>query len=370
MTDASRQWQDIKTNYLKQIEKCLGDIDHPQREDILANVAEHLDNKYNELPPENRNWENFQQIITEMGPPQEYAELLTEEKTPAAKHASGINTFLAIVFVIVLMVVGGYLIYNAKKTPAPAPPVVPAPPSIPTAKAFEFELDERVLGKWATVDFVKTIDDYDPGRKNWPGELFLLSLEFQDDGKVQWRAGNKKPIMLNWTKGKVEPLEKRPSFYYLRNIDGQTYLFYEWVSGDVTERGREPAYYVLKQVKDGETIIPDWFENDPDVLGKWVTVDFVERIDQFRPDRKVWSGSLFFRSLEFHNNGQVRWQAEGNKILMLDWTKGKVEPFDERPSFYSLKNIDGQLFMFYEWISGDVTIRGQRPAYYVLKKAE
>ena len=76
MTSEYQQWQEIKANYLKLIEKSLAQVDHPQRSEVLANVCEHLESKYNELSPEQRNWESFQQIITEMGPPEEYADLL------------------------------------------------------------------------------------------------------------------------------------------------------------------------------------------------------------------------------------------------------------------------------------------------------
>lgn len=234
-----QQWQELKQNYLKYVEQALASVDSPNTTEILNDVAAHLENKYADLPPEHRTWEAFQQIITEMGPPQEYAELLSED-TPAAKKATlGINEFLAVVFVIVLMIIGGYLIYTAKKTPAPAPALV--------TKPVEFELDERVLGKWVTVDFIRHIDDFDPAQKSWPGDLFLNSLVFKQDGILLCSNAKVESYKRRWTKGKANPDHERPAFYYLRNIEGQTYLFYEWVSGDVTLRGREPAYYVLKQ---------------------------------------------------------------------------------------------------------------------------
>ena len=238
MTSEHQQWQKLKNNYLKQVEQALAAINHPKNTDVLHDVAEHLDRKYAELYSEGKTWETFQQIITEMGPPQDYADLLTEEKPTAAKNKFGINEFLAVVFIVVLIIVGGYLIYTAKNAPS-----TPAT----AEEVSEFELDERVLSKWVTIDFVKTIDDFDPAKKNWQGQLFLLSLEFQDNGKVCWEAENRKPMMLEWTKGKVEPFEERPSFYYLRNINGQIYLFFEWVSGDVTIRGQKPCHYVLKK---------------------------------------------------------------------------------------------------------------------------
>jgi len=239
MTAEHPQWQEIKENYLKLIEKSLAQVDCPRRTEILNNVREHLDNKYAELPPDKQNWEGYQQIITEMGPPQDYADLLTEEKPSTEKNKFGINELLAVVFVIVLIIVGGYLIYSAKKTPTPTSPAA--------KNTFEFESDEQVLGQWVTVDFVKTIDDFDPTKKTWQGNLFLLSLDFENNGNVWGTNRDINPYKHRWTKGKVDPSDERPAFYYLRNINGQTYLFFEWISGDVTIRGQKPCYYVLKK---------------------------------------------------------------------------------------------------------------------------
>jgi hypothetical protein len=233
MTDANRQWQDIKASYLKQIEKCLADVDHPQRTDILANVAEHLDTKYAELTAVQQNWDSFQQIITEMGPPREYADLLSETTLPAEKRILGINTLLAAVFVIVLISVGGYLIYTAKNAPPP-----PSPTPVPNA--FEFESDERVLGKWVTVDFVRNIGNFKPKDTRWSGDLYLKDLTFYEDGTTSgpWE----------WTKGRLfHPGDHTGARYVINDMQGVPYLFIEWISGDVTIRGQEPWYYVLRK---------------------------------------------------------------------------------------------------------------------------
>jgi hypothetical protein len=353
MNSEYQQWQEIKANYLKQIEKNLAQVDHPQRSEILANVCEHLDSRYAELSSEQKNWESFQQIITEMGPPEEYAELLAENQNGHTKKPFGINEFLAIAFVIVLAAVGSYLVYTAKKVSL----------SSPSVKQFEFELDEQVLGKWIAVDFVKTIDDFDPKKKNCSGDLFLLYLDFKDNGKVAWKVNAEKERLLQWTKGKVEPHNKRPSFYYLRNIDAQTYLFYEWVSGDVTRRGREPAYYVLKQFKDNESVAPAWFENDPQAIGDWISVDFVKTIEDFDPERQQTS-DLFLKTLHFEDNGRFRWTVGESKPIGLEWTRGKIRPFDKLPSAYFIRPINKTDYLFYEYRTNDRNPEG----YYVFKR--
>lgn len=77
--NSEQQWLDVKEAYLKQIERYLAQVDHPRRPEILRDVKKHMDEKYGHLSAEQRNWDGYQQIVTEMGPPQEYAELLAED---------------------------------------------------------------------------------------------------------------------------------------------------------------------------------------------------------------------------------------------------------------------------------------------------
>ena len=84
MSSEQQQWENIRDNYLKMIQKNLAQVDHFRREEILGNVREHLESKYAELNPEQHKWENYQQIITEMGPPEEYAELLDVDRPPSS----------------------------------------------------------------------------------------------------------------------------------------------------------------------------------------------------------------------------------------------------------------------------------------------
>lgn len=234
-----QQWQDVKTSYLQAIQKKLAAVEHPRRNEVLNDVGEHLERKYLELPEDQQDWEHFQQIITEMGPPEEYAELLSEENGTVEKDGFGINGFLAIVFVVVLILVGVLVVKNTK-------PALP-PASNSDSLQITFEPDERVVGKWITIDFVKTPDNFDPAKQSWQGALFLKILEFQDNGVMRWSNQDGGPYRHEWTKGKIDPNSQRPRFYYLKTINGTSYMFFEWISGDVTDRGEEPWYYVLKQ---------------------------------------------------------------------------------------------------------------------------
>lgn len=344
---SSEQWQNVRDGYLGQIEKELSQTDPVKRAEILGNVREHLEVKYSQLTAEQRSIDGYRQIVSEMGPPQEYADLLDEAQT-ARRSRFGMNALLTVMFVTALIGVSGYLVSAAKKTPA--------------EPAYTFELDERVLGTWVTVDFVSTIEDFTPQRKNWQGDLFLLSLDFRNNGEVQWEAQNRKPMLLDWTKGKVEPLDARPSFYYLRTINGQTYMFYEWVSGDVTDRGREPSYYVLVKETTAKAA-PAWFESDQQAIGFWKAVDFVQTKEAFTPGQPS-SENLFIKTLHFEDNGMLHWTVGDSRPIALNWTKGRIRPFDALPASYAIQTVGQTDYLFYEHKS----LNGQKGGYYVFQR--
>ena len=71
-----KMWEDIKGEYLVQVERALSSVQHPNTSDILEDVRSHLYRRFSELDPEQKTKENFQAIITEMGPASDYAERL------------------------------------------------------------------------------------------------------------------------------------------------------------------------------------------------------------------------------------------------------------------------------------------------------
>lgn len=317
MSSERAQWEDVKNNYLQLIQQSLASLNHPRRFEILGNVEEHLEGKYAELPKEKRTWESYQQIITEMGPPAEYAALLCDDIRHA--HRSRVNWFLLIAGVIItgLLIVTTYLVIVSQTTgklrqssPETSTPVKQALPS----KTKAFELDEKVLGEWFSVDFVDVMEKFDPNQKSWQGELFLKSLNFNNQGSVEWCAGdNEHRTYRQWTKGKLDPNETIPGLYTIRPTDGIDYLFIEWISGDVTIRGQKPKYYVLTRKpekvpfnleatskKTPEIPIEDTNEAAssaikppqviqpapaivPTIFGKWIVVDYVPKTDHYCP---------------------------------------------------------------------------------------
>ncbi len=99
-------WDNIKEGYLYQVEKCLMKVKHPAKKQVLEDVASHLDQKYAELGEDDKTWEGYQQIITEMGPAEDYAELLNGESPVAisGKSKSWLFYFLIFDFIAVALV--------------------------------------------------------------------------------------------------------------------------------------------------------------------------------------------------------------------------------------------------------------------------
>jgi bla regulator protein BlaR1 len=104
------------------------------------------------------------------------------------------------------------------------------------------------------------------------------------------------------------------------------------------------------------------FIDDPEVIGRWVSVDFVDKISDFDPSNKRFRGELYLKELTFRPNGKTT-------EPFWTWTRGKViHSGDRTAADYFILKIDEKMYLFFEWKSGDYTIRHLKPSYYVLKK--
>lgn len=252
---------------------------------------------------------------------------------------------------------------------------------------YPFIDDSRVKGKWESVDFVAKIDDFNPEKKSWKGDLYLTALVFIKEGRMLTAVdnGNLANTSFSWTKGMVlSNQEKTASKYLIKDINGTTYMFFEWKSGDYVFRNETPKFYVLKQidsedysnyqvkrVKEDKVDYP--FIDDAKMKGKWESVDFVQKMDDFEPGEQSWLGDLFLTGLHFDENGKLITTTKSGSFSgpSITWTKGLIINKDGKTaSKCEIKNISGATYMFYEWKSGDYVFRGMRPWYYVLKKVE
>jgi len=231
MNRENKTWQTLKTAYIHQVEKALSSVNHPRTKEIITNVQAHLDQRFADLKGDEQTWENFQNIITDMGPAGDYAELLGGHETPAKQRIS--PTFLLLAVLIVVGLAAAMIIL---------PRLIP--PTRPSASLAErtFVNDPELIGTWQSVDFVSEIEDFSPAQRCWTGELFLKEMTFLPNGKTSGRY--------TWTKGSLYngPTQAQ---YYIKQINGSAYLFMPWLSGDVAIRKMKPKYYVLKKT-DGQ----------------------------------------------------------------------------------------------------------------------
>jgi hypothetical protein len=104
------------------------------------------------------------------------------------------------------------------------------------------------------------------------------------------------------------------------------------------------------------------FVNDPELVGKWVSVDLVKEPNEFNPDKKQWQGDFWLKDAKFSPDGTT-------SLGWISWEKGRIiENTSEMSAEYKINNINGTKYLFLPWLSGDVTIRHQKPEYYILKK--
>ncbi|MDF2673613.1 MAG: blaR [Clostridiales bacterium] len=314
----------------------------------------------------------LQQHITSVQFEDVWKTKVKNEKSIFGNRNTKVTPLIAVIALLALFMVGftGYTVFrNMDKTDYP------------------FTDDPRVIGKWETVDFVNSIEEFNPEEKNWKSDMYLTSLIFVKEGKMLLAIedGNIAYTPATWTKDMLlNKQEKTASKYVIEEINGSTYMFCEWKSGDYMFRNAAPSFYVLKKVDSEDyssyqvkTVMEDSvdypFVDDENMKGKWESVDFVRTIDSFKPVDKYWLGDLFLRELKFEENGVLRVKIDSGRsgVSPATWTKGLI--IDKRyktASKCEIKEIDGVTYMFYEWKSGDYVYRGMEPCYYVLKKVK
>ncbi|MCJ7776909.1 MAG: S8 family serine peptidase [Sedimentisphaerales bacterium] len=103
-------------------------------------------------------------------------------------------------------------------------------------------------------------------------------------------------------------------------------------------------------------------ETSQSPVGSWQSVDYVENVESFRPDKKSWQGELSLKEIEFLDGGTT-------SLPFLRWENGWLLHQDGKTKAqYYIRQMGDSMYLFMPWLSGDVTIRGQKPWYYVLKK--
>ncbi len=142
--------------------------------------------------------------------------------------------------------------------------------------------------------------------------------------------------------------------------------FEGYFTGDcITFYTQEMAYDLIKdkymEAKHDAIELP--FVDHPEVLGKWIFVDYVTEIDEFDPASKKWkNGNHGIKEVVFLNNGKT-------KKPYMTWTKEVlIHKGDVTASKYVIKKFGEKDYLFVEHKNGDYIYRHQTPKYVVFEK--
>lgn len=115
---------------------------------------------------------------------------------------------------------------------------------------MEFVADERVIGTWKTIDFIKNKESFNPEKLQSTKDMLALEkLIFDEKGKVNVSYTSGKIFDTKYTKDYVVNLILPDTLckYTYQEILGKKYIIIEWKSGDYVFGKVINGYYVLEK---------------------------------------------------------------------------------------------------------------------------
>ena len=126
-----------------------------------------------------------------------------------------------------------------------------------------FKEDNKLIGFWNTVDFIKKGQNFNYKFKKYQKEFLLERLTVNPiDNSVIIYSKNKKPRLSKYTKKYIFDLEELDTVckYEYKRINGNEYIFVEWKDSDYVFNNTLNGYYVLEKVG-GNYNMENVFEN-------------------------------------------------------------------------------------------------------------
>ncbi len=200
------------TDHLDEVRKYLGNLPADERQEILQSIESHIYDALQSRSDGEPTPALLDAVIAEMDPPESYGEL----PTPPQKKKSRRKLIATLCgLALVTLAITGTKWWPTKNL--------------------------NIIGRWVSVDFVETIDQFDPKVISVTADFPLKKLTFLPNGKTD------NPFW-TWADEYLIRSEDYPSAkLVIKRISGEDYLFLEWISGDVTMRRQKPQYYVLKR---------------------------------------------------------------------------------------------------------------------------
>ncbi len=236
-----------------------------------------------------------------------------------------------------------------------------------------FVNDKQVIGRWEYFDVVETEANFDVRNRKKPhGKKGYKEIFFLPNGQKYW-------IFEGWTKGSLfvhyggdEPVIRRN--YRIEEIDGDMYMFLEVKADSQNDEG---GYInILKKTSNREYCLSEIgvrdnidlpFIMDHTVLGKWKSIDYVKKINDFDVSSSS-SSHLWLKSVTFNKDGTAIREYD-DQTWLDNWTLGIL--IDQQlmtASSYEIKQIDNREFLFLEWKRGNYVYGGAKAAYYVFER--
>ncbi len=264
--------------------------------------------------------------------------------------------------------------------------------------SYRFIEDKNVLGSWVAVDFVESIECFNPYKPPMrPENFYFQASVFGENGRMTYlfyhSDVNEVFAVSNtakWTKNYViNPTDVTKSKYTIRTIDNKEYLFLEWKNGDYTFRDKEtPSWLVFerralnqqqkqavldegKKLHVDNTDIP--FEDAPDMIGTWKAVATVDGINEFEGRNYKYGiyseGAIDQIVIKEDGKMEVILRGGRSNSSNFGWSGHRLINREmETVSECTIEERDGKTYMFYQYKNGDYVYRDETPIYYVLEK--
>lgn len=202
--------QQVKA-HLDNVRKYLGALPADERQEILQSIESHIYDALQSRSDGDPTPALLEAVIAELDPPDSYGELNQAQPRKTKRWSR-----LLIPGLILLTLIATAIWPRSEKTRDP-------------------------VGRWESVDFVASIEQFDPATKKWRGDLALKELTFLPDGKTD-------KLFWTWENDILHHSgDNTDAKFVIKKISGKECLFLEWISGDVIHGRLPPKYYVLKK---------------------------------------------------------------------------------------------------------------------------
>ncbi len=233
-------------------------------------------------------------------------------------------------------------------------------------KLSEFVNDEKAVGKWSLLGVSENIN-LAKEEKYMEDDYNIKDLYLLPNGKEYW--------IIHWTKGIIYINEVSCPYEI---VDNKMYIT---IKDPINkEESKVATYYnVDREEYDIESIkykddTNIEFEEDKEVVGIWNSIDFVNNLNSFNPEKLQSSKeNLSLDKIIFEQSGEVHIRyKENNYMRDSKYTKGYISNLilPDTLCKYDIQTFNNKKYLIVEWKSGDYVFGKVINGYYVLEKQE